>query len=90
MAIFFHAISLVLGFGCVLAIDMCWVAALLGRRSLTFAAQSAATIDPLLWAGCLGLGVSGLLLMPNLHAPLMWVKLFAALVAVLKAAKARP
>ncbi len=89
VAIFAHVISLVLGFGSVLAIDVCGLAALRGRVSLAFAATVAATVDPLLWLGCLGLGLSGLLLAPNLSDPLMWVKLVAALAAVVNGVNAR-
>jgi hypothetical protein len=89
VAVFAHVMSLVLGFGAVLAIDVCGLAAVLGRRSLVFAARVAATVDPMLWLGCLGLGLSGLFLEPKLGDVLLWVKLLAVLVAVLNGVNAR-
>lgn len=89
VAVFAHVMSLVLGFGAVLAIDMCGLAAVFGRRSLVFAARVAATVDPMLWLGCLGLGLSGLFLEPKLGDVLLWVKLLAVLLAVLNGVNAR-
>lgn len=83
VAVFLHVVSLTFGFGPVVALDVCGLAALLRRRGFTLAdaVRTAAVVDPLIWAGYLGLILSGLLLRPDLHSPLMWVKLGAALAA---------
>ena len=86
---FVHLMSLTVGFGAVIAVDVCALAVLLGKRSPGFATRVAATVDPAVWGGYLGLILSGLLLEPNLNSAAMWVKLVAALVAGLNGALAR-
>lgn len=78
---FFHLASLALGFGAVLVVDFCALAALVGRHSPAFATRMAATIDPVIWAGYAGLVLSGLFLHPDLNSTPMWIKLVAVLVA---------
>lgn len=82
-AVFLHVVSLTFGFGSVLALDVCGLAALVRRRGFTLAdaVRTAAIVDPLIWSGYLGLVLSGLLLRPDLHSGPMWVKLGAALAA---------
>jgi hypothetical protein len=78
-----HLISLTVGFGAVLAVDVCALNGLLRRQDFTLAdaLKAAAVVDPLIWVGYTGLIASGLLLHPDLSEPLMWVKLVAGLAA---------
>ena len=78
-----HLISLTVGFGAVLAVDVCALNGLLRRHDFTLAdaLKAAAVVDPLIWIGYSGLIVSGLLLHPDLGEPLMWVKLAAGFAA---------
>jgi hypothetical protein len=78
-----HLISLTVGFGAVLAVDVCALNGQLRRRDFTLAdaIRAAAVMDPLIWIGYFGLMLSGLLLHPDLGEPLMWVKLGAGYVA---------
>ncbi|HET9170181.1 MAG TPA: hypothetical protein VFN97_12125 [Actinospica sp.] len=78
-----HLISLTVGFGAVLAVDVCALNGLLRRHDFTLAdaLKAAAVVDPLIWIGYFGLIVSGLLLHPDLGEPLMWVKLVAGFFA---------
>jgi hypothetical protein len=78
-----HLISLTVGFGAVLAVDVCALNGLLRRHDFTLAdaLKAAAVVDPLIWLGYFGLIASGLLLHPDLTEPLMWVKLVAGFAA---------
>lgn len=78
-----HLISLTVGFGAVLAVDICALNGLLRRHDFTLAdaLKAAVVVDPLIWTGYIGLIVTGLLLHPDLSEPLMWVKLIAGLAA---------
>jgi hypothetical protein len=78
-----HLISLTVGFGAVLAVDVCALNGLLRRHDFTLAdaLKAAAVVDPLIWIGYVGLIVSGLLLHPDLSEPWMWVKLAAGFAA---------
>jgi hypothetical protein len=78
-----HLISLTVGFGAVLAVDVCALNGLLRRHDFTLAdaLKAAAVVDPLIWIGYAGLIVSGLFLHPDLTEPLMWVKLAAGFAA---------
>ncbi len=78
-----HLISLTVGFGAVLAVDVCVLNGLLRRHDFTLAdaLKAAAVVDPLIWIGYAGLIISGLLLHPDLSEPLMWVKLSAGFAA---------
>ena len=76
-----HLLSLTLGFGAVLSTDRCALSGLVRRRGFTLAraVRVAAVLDSPIWAGYLGLIVSGLLLRPDLGLAPMWVELGAAL-----------
>jgi hypothetical protein len=78
-----HLISLTVGFGAVLAVDVCALNGLLRRHDFTLAdaLKAAAVVDPLIWIGYAGLILSGLFLHPDLSEPLMWVKLAAGFAA---------
>ncbi|HWG23396.1 hypothetical protein [Actinospica sp.] len=86
-----HLISLTVGFGAVLAVDVCALNGLLRRHDFTLAdaLKAAAVVDPLIWVGYAGLILSGLLLHPDLTEPLMWVKLVAGLAAGINGVNAK-
>jgi hypothetical protein len=78
---FVHVMALTLGFGSVLAVDVCGLAVLLRRRTPHFATRVAATVDPAIWAGYLLVVLSGAALRPDLDSVAIWCKLAAALAA---------
>jgi hypothetical protein len=78
-ALFVHLLSLVVGLGAVVVLDTYGAGCLLNRRSPVLVAQLAASLDPLIWAGLIGLVISGSLLHPSLASPLTWLKLTAVL-----------
>lgn len=80
-ALFGHLLSLVTGLGAVLVLDTYGAGCLLRKRSPVVVAQLAASLDMLIWAGLVGLVITGALLSPNLSSPFTWVKLGAVLVA---------
>ena len=86
-----HLISLTVGFGAVLAVDVCALNGLLRRHDFTLAdaIRAAAVVDPLIWTGYFGLILSGLLLRPDFGEPLMWVKLAAGFLAGLNGINAK-
>ena len=86
-----HLISLTVGFGAVLAVDVCALSGLLRRHDFTLAdaIRAAGVVDPLIWLGYFGLILSGLLLHPDFGEPLMWVKLGAGFVAGLNGINAK-
>jgi len=86
-----HLISLTVGFGAVLAVDVCALNGHLRRHDFTLAdaIRAAAVMDPLIWTGYFGLMLSGLLLRPDLGEPLMWVKLAAGYVVGLNGINAK-
>ena len=81
VALFVHLASFALGFGAVLVADYFVVLWLLGRSTFADAIYGAARLHLPIWIGFIGLGLSGVLLQPNLAAGTTRVKL--ALVAVL-------
>ncbi|MEU1010810.1 hypothetical protein ACIP4Y_33885 [Streptomyces sp. NPDC088810] len=74
-ALFVHLASLVLGFGAVLAADYHALLWLTGRCSLRDALDGTHRLHVPIWAGLAGLVASGVLLHPDLGAPLTRVKL---------------
>ena len=78
-----HLLSLVLGFGAILLIDwhgFLWAA---GRRGIHEVQRVAQAAGPLIWASIGGLLASGIVLRPDLHAPLVWLKMAAVLIICL-------
>ncbi|QTE02503.1 hypothetical protein [Streptomyces cyanogenus] len=74
-ALFVHLASLVLGFGAVLAADYHVLLWLTGRCSLADALEGTHRLHVPIWAGLAGLVASGVLLHPDLGAPLTRIKL---------------
>jgi hypothetical protein len=84
IGLFVHLMSLVLGFGAVLVLDVYGAIALLGQgRGPVEVARFAAGVDPMIWAGLAGLVVSGAALSPNVDSPATWLKLAAVLIVAI-------
>ncbi|MFJ5553196.1 hypothetical protein [Streptomyces sp. NPDC093225] len=73
-ALFVHLASLVLGFGAVLAADWYGTLWLTGRAPLSEALNVTSRLHVPIWAGLVGLVVSGLMLHPDLSSPLTRAK----------------
>lgn len=82
-ALFIHIVALVVGFGAVLTVDWYALLWLLGRRSLHEMAKIGAAVHLPIWLGLAGLVLSGMLLRPDLSAPLTWIKLGLVLLITL-------
>lgn len=81
-ALFAHLVSLIVGFGAVVVIDVYGLLWVLGRRTAgEFVAMARAT-HILISAGLVGLVASGIVLDPNLRNPLAWIKLTLVLVVM--------
>jgi hypothetical protein len=80
VALFAHLAALVAGFGAVLAVDWCGLRWLLRQSPLPDVLRVARMIEPLIWLGLGGLLISGVLLRPDLSAPLPLLKLAAVVV----------
>lgn len=78
-----HLLSLAVGFGAVLAVDTMGLAVLAGRARLSTLLAFSARAEWLIWAGFLGLAVSGTALRPDFDNRWTAVNLTAALVAAL-------
>ncbi|MFE9424919.1 hypothetical protein ACFYNO_18315 [Kitasatospora sp. NPDC006697] len=76
-----HLVSLAVGFGAVLAVDGLGLAVLAGRSRLSTLLAFSARAEWLIWAGFLGLAVSGTALQPDFGSRWTAVNLTAALVA---------
>lgn len=87
-ALFLHLAALVVGLGAVLRVDWEALLWLLGRRTLADVVRLAAGSHTLIWTGLAGLVLSGILLHPDLHAPLTQAKLVAVLVVALNGVQA--
>ena len=74
-ALFVHLVSLVTGFGSVLAVDWHGTLWLLGRASLSEVVTLSERLAVPIWAGFGGLVASGTLLAPDTSAPLTRAKL---------------
>jgi hypothetical protein len=81
VALDIHLASLAVGFGAVLAVDGLGLAVLAGRARLATLLAFAARAEWLIWAGFLGLAVSGTALRPDFGDGWTAVNLTAALVA---------
>ena len=75
VALFFHLIFLVVGFGSVLAVDWYGLLSLSRRVTIGDVLLTAERMTPLIWIGLAGLTASGVLLKPNLSSWLVVVKL---------------
>lgn len=82
-ALFAHLAALVVGFGAVLAADFQAAMWLFGRRTLPDVVRFGAQTHALIWVGVTGLVLSGILLHPDLSAPLTRVKMALVLVVLL-------
>ncbi|GJF30879.1 hypothetical protein KNE206_35790 [Kitasatospora sp. NE20-6] len=88
VALFVHLVSLVAGFGAVLAIDYLGALWLLGRRTLRQVVEATAPLHVPVWAGLAGLTASGILLEPRLESGLTQVKLVLVLLIALNGVQA--
>jgi hypothetical protein len=79
VALFVHMISLVVGFGAVLAVDWCGLLSLSHRVTIGDVLLTAERLTPLIWIGLTGLTISGVVLKPNLSSWLIVVKLSCVL-----------
>jgi hypothetical protein len=79
VALFIHLISLVVGFGSVLAVDWYGLLSLSRRVTIGDVLLTAERLIPLTWLGLAGLAASGVLLKPDLSSWLVVVKLCCVL-----------
>jgi hypothetical protein len=79
LALFIHLISLVVGFGSVLAVDWYGLLSLSRRVTIGDVLLTAERMTPLIWIGLTGLTASGVLLKPDLSSSLVVVKLCCVL-----------
>lgn len=79
VALFGHLVSLLVGFGSVLAVDWYGLLFLFHLVSMRTVLLQAHRLTPLIWLGLLGLTVSGGLLEPDLESSLVLLKLGAVL-----------
>lgn len=81
IVLFVHLVSLIIGFGAVLVIDTFGLLMVLKKRSLETVKKVANVTQPLIWAGWLGLIVSGtnLILLKGYVDNLTKIKLFFVL-----------
>ena len=84
-----HLLSLVAGFGAVLAVDGYALAVLRGRRGVADLLAFSAVADRFIWAGFAGLAVSGAYLDPDLGSAWADLNLVAVFVAGLNGVYAR-
>ncbi|AEH07984.1 MULTISPECIES: hypothetical protein [Protofrankia] len=82
-ALFVHFAALVAGLGAVLAIDFFGLLWLSGRCGFPDVIRVASGLHVLIWAGLAGLVLSGVLLQPDLSAPLTRVKIGLVLLIAL-------
>ena len=75
IALFVHLISLVVGFGSVLAVDWYGLLSLSRRVTIGDVLLTAERMTPLIWIGLTGLTASGVVLKPDLTSWLIVVKL---------------
>jgi hypothetical protein len=79
VALFVHLISLVVGFGSVLAVDWYGLLSLSRRVTIGDVLLTAERMTPLIWIGLAGLTASGVVLKPDLSSWLVVVKLCCVL-----------
>jgi hypothetical protein len=79
IALFVHLISLVVGFGSVLAVDWYGLLSVSRRVTIGDVLLTAERMTPLIWIGLAGLTVSGVVLKPDLSSWLIVVKLSCVL-----------
>src|SRR5215213_11656310 len=79
VALFIHLISLVVGFGSVLAVDWYGLLSLSRRVTIGDVLLTAERMTPLIWIGMAGLTASGVLLKPDLGSWLVVMKLCCVL-----------
>lgn len=89
IALFVHVVSVVVGFGAVLSVDLYGLQWSLKRRQLGEVLNHAASLEPLIWVGLAGLTLSGLFLEPELSKPRTWVKMVLVLAVTLNGLNAR-
>ncbi len=83
VALFLHLAALVFGFGAVLSLDWFGLMWMLGRQDLMALVRAAQVAHTPIWLGLAGLTLSGVLLAPDVSAPLTEVKLLAVLIVAL-------
>lgn len=88
VALFAHLAALVMGFGAVLAVDYHALLWLTGRCTLRDVLDVTTRLHVPIWAGLLGLVASGVVLHPQLDAPLTRVKLACVVLLTLNGLQA--
>jgi len=83
VALFGHLVSLLIGFGAVLAVEWVGLLWLLRKRPLAAVLDSARTARLPIWGGLIGLGATGLLLHPDVTSTFTRIKLAAVLILAL-------
>jgi hypothetical protein len=89
VALFIHLISMAVGFGAVVMIDIYGLQWLFGYRSLAELADLAATAHPVIAIGLGGLLASGAALRPDLGSPMARFKLLLVLVVMINGVMAQ-
>lgn len=87
-ALFAHLVFLAIGFGAVLAVELHGAGFVVRLVPLRRAVEVGLALDPLIWFGLAGLAASGFLLHPDLHRPLVLIKLGLVLVVGLNGLRA--
>jgi len=87
-ALFLHLVSLAVGFGAVVVVDVCGLLWVLGRRTAAQLLATATMTHGLITVGVVGLLVSGIVLHPDLDSPLARVKLVFVLAIMLNGVSA--
>jgi hypothetical protein len=87
-ALFVHLVSLAVGFGAVVVVDVCGLLWVLGRRTAAQLLAMATMTHGLISFGVVGLLVSGMVLHPDLDSPLARLKLGFVLAIMLNGVSA--
>jgi hypothetical protein len=88
-ALFVHLMSMAVGFGAVIMIDVYGLLCLLGRRTLSDVAALAAAAHGVIALGVGGLLASGIALRPDMTSPLARFKLLLVLILMLNGTAAQ-
>jgi hypothetical protein len=83
VALFIHLVSMAIGFGAVIVIDVYGILWLLGQRTLAELVDLDAAAHTVIAVGVGALLASGIALQPNLATPLAWFKMLLVLVLML-------
>jgi hypothetical protein len=87
-ALFVHLVSLAVGFGAVVVVDVCGALWVIGRRTAGDVVAMITTTHQLITAGIIGLLLSGAVLAPDLASPIARLKLGLVLAIMLNGVNA--